>query len=260
MIVEWTNANRSKLVDLFDSFKVGRRIIFPALFQNRGIIWVDSIESPKVARLQMSIINALAGDSTKSESEEIIKMINPHELVFFSNSGWSDKIHDIWGDRIGIQKRTMMSPETLNNDHLKHLVTNLPEEFTLEQLDLETTRSLDENMSMHISLFFGSPEEFIDNGFGFCIKHAGEVVSMASTFTPFIDEFEIEVRTEKSGEYRQKGLATIVSSALILHAFERGFVPHWDAANEISVKLALKLGYSDPYPWEAFYLKKPEDP
>lgn len=260
MIVEWTNTSRSKLVELFDSFKVGRRIIFPALYQNRGNIWVDSVESPKVARLQMSIINALAGDSSLSEASEIIKMINPHELVFFSNSGWGEKIRDIWGERVGIQKRTMMSPETLNFDHLKGLVTNLPDEFTLEPLDLETTRRLDENMSMHISLFFGSPEEFIDKGFGFCIKHQGKVVSMASTFTPFIDEFEVEVRTENSAEYRQKGLATIVCSALILHAFERGFVPHWDAANAISVKLALKLGYSNPYPWEAFYLKKPEDP
>ncbi|TFG94461.1 GNAT family N-acetyltransferase [Candidatus Thorarchaeota archaeon] len=260
MILQWTNANRSKLVDLFDTFKVGRRIIFPALLQNRGNIWVDSIESPEVARLQMSIINALAGDSAKSESEEIIKMINPHELVFFSNPGWSDKIHDIWGNRVGIQKRTMMSPVTLNIDHLKGLVANLPEEFTLELIDLETTRNLNENMSMHISMFFGSPEKFIDKGFGFCIKDGGEVVSMASTFTPFIDEFEIEVRTSNSGEYRRKGLATIVSSALILYALERGFIPHWDAANDISVKLALKLGYSNPYPWEAFYLKKPEDP
>lgn len=260
MVFEWTSSDRSELVDLFDSFKVGRNIILPALSQNRGNIWVDSIESPEIARLQLAIINAITGDSTKSESIDIIKMINPHELVFFSNEGWIDLVRDLWSDRLGVQKRTLMSPDTLNIDYLKGLVENLSGEFTLEQLDLETTRNLSENMSFHISLFFGSPEEFIDKGFGFCIKHAGKVVSMASTFTPFIDEFEIEVRTENSSEYRQKGLATIVSSALILHALEMGLVPHWDAANEISVKLALKLGYSDPYPWEAFYLKNLEDP
>ncbi|MHA1289289.1 MAG: GNAT family N-acetyltransferase [Candidatus Thorarchaeota archaeon] len=171
-----------------------------------------------------------------------------------------DLIHEIFGDRLGVQKRTFMSPDSLNKEHLKGFVDNLSDEFTLEQLDLETTRNLSENMSFHISMFFGSPEEFIDKGFGYCIKHTGEVVSMASTFTPFIDEFEIEVRTENSDEYRKKGLATVLSSALILHAFERGFVLHWDAVNAISVKLALKLGYTDPYPWEAFYIKAPEDP
>jgi predicted GNAT family acetyltransferase len=85
------------------------------------------------------------------------------------------------------------------------------------------------------------------------------VVSIASTLTPFKDEFEIEVRTENSAKYRQKGLATIVSSALILHALDKGYIPHWDAANEISVKLALKLGYTDPFSWEAFYIKTPEN-
>lgn len=258
MVTPWINTDRSKLVDLFESFKVGRRIIFPALAQNRGNIWVDSIESPKVARLQMGIINALAGNSTNPEATEIIEMIEPHELVFFSNSGWRDLLLDIWGKLVGVQKRIMLSPRILDIDHLKGYLDNLPEEFTLERLDLETTRKLNNNMSMHISMFFGSPEEFIDKGFGFCIKHGGEVISIASTFTPFIDEFEIEVRTSNSGEYRRKGLATVVSSALIIDALERGFVPHWDAANEISVKLALKLGYTDPYPWEALYRKKPE--
>ena len=260
MIIEWSNSNRSKLMELFESFKVGRSIIFPALIQNRGNIWVDSIKSPKIARLQLAILNAITGDSTKPEAVDIIKMINPHELVFFPNDEWVDLVRDLWSDRLAVQKRTLMFSDSLNVDTLKGFVNNLPEEFTLEQLDLETIRNLSENMSFHISLFFGSPEEFIAKGFGFCIKHNGNVVSMASTFMPFIDEFEIEVRTDNSSEYRQKGLATIVSSALILHAFEKGFVPHWDAANEISVKLALKLGYSDPYPWEAFYRKKPEDP
>ncbi|TFG31299.1 GNAT family N-acetyltransferase, partial [Candidatus Thorarchaeota archaeon] len=136
---------------------------------------------------------------------------------------------------------------------------NLPEEFSLELLDLQSVRRLGKNMFMHIALFFGSSEAFIENGFGYCIKHNGIIVSVASTFTPFVNEFEIEVRTSNDGEYRRKGLATIVSAALILHALERGLVPHWDAANEISVKLALKLGFTNPYPWEAFYLKKPED-
>lgn len=260
MIVEWSSPSRSKLVDLFDSFKVGRTIIFPALAQNRGTVWVDSLELPKVTRLQLGIINALAGDTKNSESVEIIKMINPHELVFFSNEDWIDLVRDLWGDRLGVQKRTMMSPDSLNINTLKGFVNGLPNEYTLEKLDLETIRNLSEIMSFHISLFFGTPEEFIDKGFGFCIKHEGEVVSIASTFTPFIDEFEIEVRTENNNEYRRKGLATIVSSALILFALERGFIPHWDAANEISVKLAFKLGYTNPFPWEAFYLKKPEDP
>ncbi|MHA1136284.1 MAG: hypothetical protein ACTSSE_07340 [Candidatus Thorarchaeota archaeon] len=83
MIVEWSSTDRSKLFDLFESFKVGRRVIFPALLQNRGNIWVDPIESPNVARLQLGVLNALAGDSRRPVAADIIKMITPHELIFF---------------------------------------------------------------------------------------------------------------------------------------------------------------------------------
>ncbi|TFG94575.1 GNAT family N-acetyltransferase, partial [Candidatus Thorarchaeota archaeon] len=36
---------------------------------------------------------------------------------------------------------------------------------------------------------------------------------------------------------------------------ENNLVPHWDAANEQSVKLALKLGYSNPKTWEVYFYK-----
>ena len=86
------------------------------------------------------------------------------------------------------------------------------------------------------------------------IRHEGKILSVASTFMPFKDEFEIDVRTIDT-EHRRMGLATVVSAALMIHALENGLVPHWDAANEASVGLALKLGYTNPEPWEAYYLK-----
>ncbi|TFG30915.1 GNAT family N-acetyltransferase, partial [Candidatus Thorarchaeota archaeon] len=93
---------------------------------------------------------------------------------------------------------------------------------------------------------------------GFCIKHEGKVVSIASTFTPFIDEFEIQVMTNDDSRYRRKGLATVVSAALLVYALEHGLVPQWDAANESSVKLAKKLGYTNPIKWNSFYLRPPQ--
>ncbi|MGD9397060.1 MAG: GNAT family N-acetyltransferase, partial [Candidatus Thorarchaeota archaeon] len=52
--------------------------------------------------------------------------------------------------------------------------------------------------------------------------------------------------------------ATAASAALMIHALENGIVPQWDAANEPSIKLALKLGYTNPDHWEAYYLKPPK--
>ncbi|MCR5501716.1 MAG: GNAT family N-acetyltransferase [Lachnospiraceae bacterium] len=52
---------------------------------------------------------------------------------------------------------------------------------------------------------------------------------------------EIEVDTVE--EERRKGLATIVSAALILRCLDEGLYPSWNAQNMKSVRLAEKLGY-----------------
>ncbi|MFW9965387.1 MAG: GNAT family N-acetyltransferase, partial [Candidatus Sifarchaeia archaeon] len=113
---------------------------------------------------------------------------------------------------------------------------------------------LDKRNAIHIPTFFGSSETFHKMGIAYSISYEGKVVSMASTYMPFTNEFEIQVNTFDP-RHRRKGLATVASAALILHALEHGLVPQWDAANEASMNLALKLGYTNPDPWEAYYLK-----
>ena len=257
MIVEWVSEDRTTVRSLFDAHKRARAVIFPALEQGRGQLWTNSLESPTIARLQLAMINALAGDSTSPDAQEIVRMIEPMRLVFGPDEGWTQIIKDLWGDRMGVQRRALLSPKSLDLDHLRHLREQIPSEYTLERMTLEAIKGVDKRRAMHIPTFFGSSEEFFNMGIAYCIKYEDKIVSMASTFTPFIDEFEIQVDTSNS-EHRRKGLATAVSAALMSHALENGLVPQWDAANEASIELALKLGYTDPDRWEAYYLK-PED-
>ncbi|MHA2397029.1 MAG: GNAT family N-acetyltransferase [Candidatus Thorarchaeota archaeon] len=257
MIVEWVDEDRSKVRPLFDSHTRARALIFPALDQGRGNVWTNSIVAPTVARLQLAMINAVTGDSTNPDAVEIIQMIEPMQLVFGPDNEWILIIKEQWGDRLGIQQRALFSPESLDLDHLRRLRDHLPEGYKLERMDLETIKRIDKRQAMHIPTFFGSSEDFYNMGIAYCIKYEDNVVCMASTFTPFTNEFEIEVSTSDPN-HRRKGLATVTSAALIVHALEKGLVPHWDAANEASINLALKLGYTNPDHWEAYYLKHPE--
>jgi hypothetical protein len=257
MIVEWTNKDRSRIRPLFEAHRRGRTVIFPALDQGRGIVWVDSLESPTIARLHLTVLNAVTGDSSSSNAGELVRMIEPRQLVFGPDEHWTKLIKKLWGERLGVVKRALLSPESLDIEHLRRLRDQLPSGYTLERMGLEDIRRLDKRASMHILTFFGSPNEFHEKGIAFCIKYAGKVVSMASTFTPFIDSFEIQVDTFDK-YHRRKGLATVVAATLMIHALENGWTPQWDAANEESIKLALKLGYTNPDRWEAYYLKPPE--
>ncbi|MBY8998615.1 MAG: GNAT family N-acetyltransferase [Candidatus Thorarchaeota archaeon] len=257
MIVEWPSEDRTLVRLLFDSHTRARAVIFPALDQGRGTVWTNSTEKPTVARLQLAIINVVTGDAASPDAEEIIRMIEPMQIVFGPDDEWARIIKDLWGERLGIQQRTLLSPESLDIDHLRHLQDQLPEGYQLERGDLETIRRIDKRRAMHIPTFFGNSEDFHKMGLAYCIKYKGEVVSMASTFTPFTDMFEIQVDTLDT-DHRRKGLATVVSAALVVHALENGMIPHWDATNEASIHLALKLGYTNPVHWDAYYLKPSE--
>ena len=53
--------------------------------------------------------------------------------------------------------------------------------------------------------------------------------------------------------------AMISAAKLIQHSLENGLVPHWDADNPPSAKLALKLGFSEPEEYNGYYWLAPQE-
>ena len=139
---------------------------------------------------------------------------------------WIDFIVKEWGDRLGKQKRTMMSPDSLNLDYLRKLRNNLPKEYSLERVDLEIAKKLDKGVHRHIAMFFDGSADFVENGIGFCVKHEYKVISIASTYTPYTNKFDIQVDTIDDPTHRRKGLATTVCAALMVYALENNVGPH----------------------------------
>ncbi|MCJ7817924.1 MAG: GNAT family N-acetyltransferase, partial [Candidatus Thorarchaeota archaeon] len=143
---------------------------------------------------------------------------------------------------------------SLDLEHLRELKKGLPEGYLLKKIDYEVLPQINQEYTIQILSYLGNLQNLVETGIGFCILQNDKLVSYAYTPFPFTDEFEIQVFTENT-KYRRKGLATVVSAALIEYGLENNLVPHWDAANESSVKLALKLGYINPKTWEAYYYK-----
>lgn len=54
--------------------------------------------------------------------------------------------------------------------------------------------------------------------------------------------------------HRPKGLGTQLGSALLEDCLEQGLDPHWEAVHKISVRLALKLGYTLAQNWKMYPL------
>jgi GNAT superfamily N-acetyltransferase len=259
-IVEWASPDKARVKELFKPVKAFRAILSGAVDHELGKIYVDSVDDPKVGWWSFKILNAVVGDSDSEVARFIVEQFPFFRVLYVPDKSWENLVRITWGEDIYTMPRTLMSEKTLDLNHLRQLKDSLPEGFTLHNVDQDSLDNLaDKMMTHHITQFFGTPEDFFENGFGFCIKHEGKVVSMASTFTPYSDAIEIEIGTFDSPEYRNRGLATVVGAALLEYALENDLTPNWDAQTQISVKLAEKLGYTNPEPYEVFIRVKPMD-
>jgi GNAT superfamily N-acetyltransferase len=240
-------------MELFAQHKRHQSMILPWLDEGYGVVKVDSLQAPKVAWLSFHPLNFIAGDAKSSAALNLVRSFPPNNVLVLPDDEWAHLIEDEWAGRKRHQSRWRLSADRLNIEYIRNLKSHVPEGFELVPIDLDVMTNSDDEFWEDTLLYFGSHEEFLKKGFGYCIKHGERVVSVAYTDFPFADAFEVEVMTRESGSYRRKGLGTIVSAALIEDGLLRGLVPQWDAANEISVRLAKKLGYTNPDPYQVYY-------
>jgi len=243
-----------KVAHLFESHILAQSVIIPCIHSGMGSLFVDNVDSPNVTKYSIPMMIFLAGCTTSPAVLELIKSLPSLTVFVVPDEKWSELLKNEWGDRLVVNHRTHLDHSTLDIIHLRGLKERLPDGYTLKEIDTEMLHQIDPEYAIQIQMYFGTIENLVKAGLGFCIlDEKGRLASYAYTPFPFIDEFEIQVYTENSPEYRRKGLATVVSAALIEYGLEKGLIPHWDAANEPSVKLAQKLGYSKPTKWEAYY-------
>ncbi len=254
MIQELDIAHWNKVAHLFEDHILRQSVINPCVLLGMGSLSVDNVDTPNVAKYSIPMMIFLGGDATLPAAHELVKSLPPLTIFVVPNEKWSGLLKDEWEERLVVDHRTHLDYSTLDIACLRKLKENIPEGYTLKELEIEVLPKIDPEYAIQIQMYFGTIENLVKTGFGFCIlDDKDKLASYAYTPFPFIDEFEIQVYTENSPEYRRKGLATVVSAALIEYGLEKGLIPHWDAANEPSVKLAQKLGYSNPTKWEAYY-------
>jgi hypothetical protein len=257
MIVEYSIDQQEKLIPFFSEHTHVTAIINSILKEGIGKTFVDDLEDPTVALLSHFSANFLAGDSSSSTAREMLSKVPSLQMILLPNSGWVDLMRDTWGVRFVEKKdfRTKLSSRTLNLVHIKKLKEKLPSGFLVEFINASNAKKFNKLFSSSFFEFFGSSDNFLKKGFGFCVITDDKVVCAAATGNPpFNYAFEINVMTDKN--FRRKGLATIVSSYLIEYSLENGFDPRWDAANKNSADLALKLGYSNPEPYDIYFWAK----
>ena len=205
--------------------KEGNAIIYEA-----GFIYLDG--EPNINLLQ--------------RSKEEAKWEN--RMYICLNGEWEKALLENYPDIIP-HTRYQMKQKEIEEALLKQYMKNLPEGY--RQIDFNE-EVFNKHPFWH-GYNYESYKAFQKNGVGSVMMYKDEIVSSSSSYLTYKNIIELDVSTMEA--HRNKGLALACCAAVLLECKEKGFKVHWDAQNEASKHMAIKLGYELENEYIAYIIK-----
>lgn len=100
--------------------------------------------------------------------------------------------------------------------------------------------------------FWGSMEDFLGTGFGYCLLYQGIIISWCLSVYASENHYELGVATIPGFQYQ--GYATLVAAACVEHCAVNRFVAHWHCweDNLASIAVAEKVGFERPLGYSVY--------
>jgi len=219
-----------------------------------GDIWVDSKEDPEFCMFWHRCGFAYLSGEVDVEILEEIKDKMYHPLF-----GHSDRLvllteKDKIVDKIMLSDNRIIKKERarfrFNGHKYRAIDTNQMkigdgfdslDRFTLQVIDDSNYDGLVGKVVPNFS--WESKEQFLKNGFGFCLLRDGRMISCA--FSAAISNEYVDIGVETIEGFRHKGYGKVVAFAMIREILNRKQIPVWQCnyENEHSIMLANWLGF-----------------
>lgn len=231
-------------------------LIWSCLQGIMGKIYVDSLSNSTAAMAILGDFCYFAGIPNKELVQTKPQDCDKNFVIMVPQSqAWGQMIETCYGEkakkihRYAIKKEMDLS--IFNQKKLQTAVDKLSTDYTLQMINESLFYQL---KKIPWAVDFVSQYETYDKyetyGLGVVVLKQNEVIAGASSYSGFLDGIEIEIITKE--EHRQKGLAYVCASKLILECIKRKWYPSWDARTKISVALAKKLGYHFSHEYVAY--------
>jgi len=251
--VEIEAANRYSLTPLFENCQYDRVLIDSVLEGYFGNAYADSVRQPTVARLDSGAFTLLGGNPLAAGVKDLLRLA-PIGYVTPQTDEWRRILQDKLGAGMTALPFTDFSPVALDPTHLARLIRTVPPTFELKRIDKPLAEQLPSDLcNTYFVENFHSVEDFLGRGIGYCLVHQNKIVSAATSMAQSSKAIDIEIVT--APDFRKQGLATVVGAKLVAHCLEQKIEPRWLAANDVSEKLALKLGYVRGETYETFAIQ-----
>lgn len=225
-----------------------------------GVAWVDNPVNPETAftwdrRHCYYLVGCASNEGFNRDVEEILtKNIIPeamnHHFNFFKvyyTDDWEDTIRRIFQNSVK-RNRTIFAFAKPRAD------LDIPPGFSLRRIDenLGTNIRNSDKVYEEILSMWTSLEQFLRQGFGFCLVKKDEIVCWCTA--EYVSR-NCGIGIETVEGYRNRGLATVTASAFVNHCISRRIVPRWDSwsNNMPSIRVARKVGFEKIMDYSVYF-------
>lgn len=254
-MIELRDQQFSEVLPLYSEAGIGFPLIRAVVRKRQaGRIWVDRKDAPQNALVLNKFgFTHLFGDKRNeafySEIEKLIfgeSSLQCKYLLWYSPpTTWCKKM-DSMADEIARRRERIQldfNPEKFREFRAEK--GRIGKGFILKRLDEGLIEKCDVfNLDIE-NRFWGSAEDFLANGFGFCVLKDKVMVSICYSACVVDGVSEIDAATLE--EYRGMNLASYAGAAFVEHCIENDIRPNWDCFdyNTPSLKLAKRLGFEE---------------
>ncbi len=228
---------------------------------NRGTIYVDNIEQPQTALIDVTgVISILIGDATNERFIYPLREFIDNQLKIdtYESCGGTyfltlvpDEIWERVMEKVISHREYESDYEhyyQFNREKFNILKSNykpLPKGYTIKKIDIEVISNDPDKMIYDVlNEFWYSVDDFLQQGLGYCVLKGNKIISACLSCCVNGKNHEISVETYEEEEMN-KGLATLVCVAYLEKCMENGITPHWSTleTNAESNQLGKKLGF-----------------
>lgn len=222
----------------------------------RGQIWTDDLVQPTWGAVQEAAFGTLflggrPHATLVHELVEQLRQVKDVELALWPNHPYIQLLPPA-PDFIGWELE--FTDRLLGTDPAPGLT--VPAGCELRPIDatwFERCRYRD-----YYAAYFGSPEQTLAQGFGFCLVKGQELLSEAFAADAALGM--IEIGTITGEPYRRRGYAALCCAQLIRECEARGYRTYWNCTKEnpASAGLARRMGYQTEREFRAFVWDGPD--
>lgn len=255
-MIKVSSAGISQYQGIFQQFEHFSNYIHFAFEFLAPEIWVDHETAPTLACFYTAPAYFVWGDPDSQDVAPLFQLFSDDGWIVPSSEKWDRHLTAHFGEKLTTYPRTSFDSASLKLAHLRSLKSELPVGLTIVPIDETHVRNQGGMLYQDLLSRFFTQADFLQQGAGFCLLEDEKMIGFAAANYPIRNQvLEVYIRVDYNDDpiHRNKGLGTQLGVTLLEYCLENGLDPHWDAANEISVRLALRLGYTLHHRWKMYH-------